>query len=84
VVKNEKVLILVDQFEELFRYKSTGTGLMPAENATRFVNLIETSVNQTEAEYITIITMRSDFIGECAHFQAFTQLINNSNYWYLT
>jgi hypothetical protein len=24
--------------------------------------------------------MRSDFIGECAHFQGFTQLINNSNY----
>jgi WD40 repeat protein len=78
--KNEKVLILVDQFEELFRYKTAGTELVPAEHASAFVGLIESSVYQKEAEVYTIITMRSDFIGECAHFQVFTQLINNSNY----
>ena len=77
---NEKVLILVDQFEELFRYKAAGAGLMKGENAAGFVKLIEDSVGQKEAEIYTIITMRSDFIGECAHFQVFTQLINNSNY----
>jgi WD40 repeat protein len=86
VVKNHmenytgKILILVDQFEELFRYSSSGIGLMPEENATRFVNLIEDAVNQNEVGVYSIITMRSDFIGECAHFQGLTQLINNSNY----
>ena len=45
-----------------------------------FVRLIEGAVGQTDTEVYTIITMRSDFIGECAHFQGFTQLINNSNY----
>jgi hypothetical protein len=77
---NKKVLILVDQFEELFRYRTTGAGSILAENAAGFVKLIEYSVNQTDAEVYTIITMRSDFIGECAHYQGFTQLINNSNY----
>jgi WD40 repeat protein len=75
-----KVLLLVDQFEELFRYKSTGAGLLLGENAAAFVSLIEEAVNQNEAQVYTIITMRSDFIGECAHYQGFTQLINNSNY----
>jgi WD40 repeat protein len=77
---SKKVLILVDQFEELFRYKTAGTELVPAEHASAFIGLIETSVQQKDAEVYTIVTMRSDFIGECAHFQVFTQLINNSNY----
>ncbi|MEZ5012485.1 MAG: hypothetical protein R2744_13320 [Bacteroidales bacterium] len=33
-----------------------------------------------ESNIHVIITMRSDFIGECAHFQGLTELINNSNY----
>ena len=76
----KKVLILVDQFEELFRYKTAGTELAPAGHASEFIGLIETSVQQKDAEVFTIVTMRSDFIGECAHYQIFTQLINNSNY----
>jgi WD40 repeat protein len=77
---NGKVLLLVDQFEELFRYKSTGTRQVQGENAAAFVSLIEEAVNQSEAQVYAIITMRSDFIGECSHFQGLTQLINNSNY----
>jgi WD40 repeat protein len=80
VTTNDKVLILVDQFEELFRYSTTGKGVVPGENAAKFVNLLENAVNQKAVEIYTIITMRSDFIGECAHFQGLTQLINNSNY----
>ncbi len=84
VIKNyipgKKVLLLVDQFEELFRYKSTGSEVVSADQAASFIGLIEKSVEQREVEINIIITMRSDFIGECAHFQVFTQLINNSNY----
>ena len=77
---NEKVLLLVDQFEELFRYSISGTGLSAWENAAAFVSQLENAVEQTGIEIYTIITMRSDFIGECAHFQGLTQLINDSNY----
>ena len=78
--KKDKVLILVDQFEELFRYEAAGTDVKHEQSATEFVRLIEEAASQTETDVYTIITMRSDFIGECAHFQVFTQLINNSNY----
>jgi WD40 repeat protein len=80
ITKNGKVLILVDQFEELFRYSTTGKGAVPGENAAQFINLLENAVNQKAVEIYTIITMRSDFIGECSYFQGLTQLINNSNY----
>ena len=80
VNKNDKVLVLVDQFEELFRYQAAGTDAKHEESAAAFVRLIEEAASQTETEVYTIVTMRSDFIGECAHFQIFTQLINNSNY----
>jgi hypothetical protein len=78
--KNEKVLFLVDQFEELFRYSMSGAGSGPGQNAITFVNLLENAVTRKGVEIYSIITMRSDFIGECAHFQGFTQLINSSNY----
>ncbi len=77
---NEKVLLLVDQFEELFRYTIKGTGAVASENASSFVSQLEHAVAQTDTEIYSIITMRSDFIGECAHFQGLTQLINDSNY----
>ena len=76
----KKVLLLIDQFEELFRYKSTGSEVVSADQAAAFIGLIEKAVEQRETEIYIIITMRSDFIGECAHYQVFTQLINNSNY----
>lgn len=73
----EKVLLVIDQFEELFRYGSLGAGDTLA--AERFVNSMVSAVNSS-VNIFTIITMRSDFIGECAYFQGLTQLINNSNY----
>jgi len=80
ITGKEKVLILIDQFEELFRYSMSGAGATPGRNAITFVNLLENAVTRKGAEIYSIITMRSDFIGECSHFPGFTQLINSSNY----
>jgi WD40 repeat protein len=77
---DEKVLIVVDQFEEIFRYSSLGRADAVISPAARFVDFMVNAVNQTAVNVYTIVTMRSDFIGECAHYQGLTQLINNSNY----
>jgi len=76
----EKVLIVVDQFEELFRYSTLGKTDPSLAPAGWFVDFLVDTVDQSTGNIFTIITMRSDFIGECAHFQGLTQLINNSNY----
>lgn len=75
---NVKVLLVIDQFEELFRYGALGGKDTLASE--RFVNSMVNAVNQLSVNVFTIITMRSDFIGECAYFQGLTQLINSSNY----
>lgn len=78
--KKKNVFILIDQFEELFRHiKSEGTNEAFNE-ASVFVNLIIKSVTQTEVPVYVALTMRSDFIGDCAQFPELTHLINKSHY----
>jgi len=77
---NEKVLLVVDQFEELFRYSSLGKKDTSVAPTAKFVDSMVNAVSQSAVNVFTIVTMRSDFIGECAHYQGLTQLINNSNY----
>lgn len=78
IAADEKILLVIDQFEELFRYGA----LNSKENlsAERFVNSMVSAAGEGSVNIFTIITMRSDFIGECAYFQGLTQLINSSNY----
>lgn len=78
VSPGEKVLLVIDQFEELFRYGTLGRN--DNRSPERFVNSMVNAVTGDNIDIFTIITMRSDFIGECAYFQGLTQLINNSNY----
>ncbi len=77
---NERILLVVDQFEELFRYSTLSAGGTKGAQAKGFVEKIVRAVSQPDSKIFIIITMRSDFIGECAHYQGLTQLINNSNY----
>lgn len=77
---DERILVVADQFEELFRYSTLSSGNASAASVAKFVDHLVNAVSQTGVDIFTIVTMRSDFIGECAHYQGLTQLINNSNY----
>jgi len=77
---NENFLILVDQFEELFRFKKTANDTESFNETVAFVKLLLESVRQADVPIYIVITMRSDFIGECAQFQELTKLINDSHY----
>ncbi|HLF36125.1 MAG TPA: hypothetical protein VI583_17910, partial [Cyclobacteriaceae bacterium] len=84
IVKNRKkpvnVLLLIDQFEELFRYMKSGPDSNTANTASAFVHLILKSIRQTELPVYIALTMRSDFIGECSQFPDLTHVINRSHY----
>ena len=77
---DENVLILIDQFEELFRYQYSGKESDVLDNVDHFVNLIVNAVKQQDLPVYVVITMRSDFIGDCSPFQQLTRLINDSHY----
>jgi WD40 repeat protein/energy-coupling factor transporter ATP-binding protein EcfA2 len=69
LAKNTNLLLLVDQFEEIFRYYQQGA----AEEAAAFIALL-LAASQHPNIYI-VITMRSDFLGEAALFHDLPQAI---------
>jgi WD40 repeat protein/energy-coupling factor transporter ATP-binding protein EcfA2 len=77
--KDVNYLILVDQFEELFRFKDSHDANSVNETLA-FVNLLIEAVNYPDAPIYVAITMRSDFIGDCAQFPDLTRKINDSHY----
>jgi len=77
---SENLLILVDQFEELFRYQYSSKDSNSLNQSEHFVNLLINAVKQTELPIYVVITMRSDFIGDCSPYQGLTKLINDSHY----
>lgn len=72
-------LILIDQFEELFRFKDSLEANSVNETLA-FVNLLTEAVNYPDSPIYVAITMRSDFIGDCAQFPELTSRINDSHY----
>lgn len=66
------LLVLVDQFEEIFRYRDAKAG--DAINA--FVGLLLASAQFERRRIYVVITMRSDFLGECAQFTNLAEMIN--------
>lgn len=77
---DENVLLLIDQFEELFRYRLRFIEQDSVNESLAYVKLLINAVQQTEMPVYVAITMRSDFIGESGHFQELTSLINQSHY----
>ncbi|MFC2138270.1 hypothetical protein ACFLTE_08855 [Bacteroidota bacterium] len=77
---DENILLMVDQFEELFRYKESRKDSDTFNESESFVKLLVEAAKQKEAPIYIILTMRSDFIGDCSQFQELTELINLSNY----
>ena len=76
---NENVFFLIDQFEELFKYRES-----KVENADNesieYVNLILNTVAQSHSSVYVALSMRADFLGNCSEFPGLTELVNSSNY----
>jgi hypothetical protein len=76
---DKNYLILVDQFEELFRFKDSASA-NSLNDTLAFINLLMEAINYAGAPIFVAITMRSDFIGECSQFPELTEKINDSQY----
>ncbi len=72
------ILILVDQFEEIFRFQRSGAANQ--EQAVSFVNLLLEAGAQRELPIFIIITMRSDYLGDCTEFRGLTEAVNEGEY----
>ncbi|MFL2865990.1 MAG: hypothetical protein ACJZ8Y_12325 [Pirellulaceae bacterium] len=72
------LLIVVDQFEELFRFR--GTSEEHEERATEFVKLLLNAAKTEERSIYVVITMRSDYIGDCSHLPGLAEAVNDGKY----
>jgi WD40 repeat protein len=70
------LLILVDQFEEIFRFRNQGD----ADEADAFIALLLASAEQKDLPIYVVLTMRSDFLGDCAIFRGLPEAINDGQY----
>ena len=77
---HENLLILVDQFEELFRFADLARQRGAGDEAPAFVKLLLEAAQQTAVPIYVVITMRSDFLGDCARFRDLPEAISDSQY----
>lgn len=73
----DKTLVVVDQFEELFRFKER---IEPPRARARFVNLLLKASAELSANCYIVLTMRSEFIGDCVEFRGLPEKLNEGQY----
>ncbi len=71
---------LIDQFEELFRFSMSSHSGKMDDKAIDFVNIILSLSEQTTIPIHVVLTMRADFLGDCAMFYELPEAINKSQY----
>ena len=71
-------LLVADQFEEIFRFHEAGQWQQEAAN--EFVSLLLEAAAQKEVPIYVVLTMRSDFIGECGQFEGLAEMVNRGEF----
>jgi tetratricopeptide (TPR) repeat protein len=77
---SENLLIVADQFEEVYRFEPSPEVEHPDEEASAFVKLLLEATRQTDVPIYVILTMRSDYLGESARFWGLPEAINRGQF----
>jgi len=87
VPDDDNVLVLVDQFEEVFRFAGLDEPAAAAQTTSRrrneslqFAALLLETAQQTERPVHVVLTMRTDFIGDCDQFDGLPEAINTGQF----
>ena len=70
------LLVLVDQFEELFRFHRLGG----TSESNAFVDLLLASAIEPSESIYVVLTMRSDYLGNCPVFRGLPEAMNESQF----
>jgi hypothetical protein len=76
----DNLLLVVDQFEELFRFRRSRAARAGGDDAAAYVRLLIEASRQEPLPIFVAITMRSEFIGECLTFDRLPEAINAGQY----
>jgi hypothetical protein len=83
-----RLLLIVDQFEELFRFHNEGTDDDNSEaekgswrnEALAFVDLLLSTVGARHPQVYLALTMRSDYLGNCDAFRGLPETISRCQF----
>ncbi len=78
VDKKTNYLLFIDQFEEVFRFPPED--LDANQSVKNLIDLMTSTISQSGLPVYIVISIRSDFIGDCARFPELTAAINSSQY----
>jgi hypothetical protein len=76
----DNLLVVIDQFEELFRFKRSSSQQTADDEAAAFVRFLLTASQSDEVPVYIVLTMRSDFLGSCAELHGLPEAINSGQY----
>lgn len=76
----QQIVIVIDQFEEIFRYSPVSTRGIEGDEATDFIDLLVNAVQQPDQGLYLILTLRSEYVSECSRFHSLTNLMNTSSF----
>ncbi|MEE2946839.1 MAG: LamG-like jellyroll fold domain-containing protein [Verrucomicrobiota bacterium] len=78
LAENTNLLLVVDQFEEIFRFRRMSG--ISNEEAGHFITLLLEASEQIDLPIYVVLTMRSDFLGDCAQFRGLAESVNEGEY----
>ncbi len=76
--EDSNLLLVVDQFEEIFRFRQQSR--VSNEEAGHFITLLLEASQQMRRRIYVVLTMRSDFLGDCAQFRGLAEAVNEGEY----
>ncbi len=83
-LEGQTILLVVDQFEELFRFAHAGNDPVAnakwREEAAHFVQTLLEATRERAVAIHVLITMRSDFIGDCAQFYGLPEAVSATQF----
>jgi WD40 repeat protein/energy-coupling factor transporter ATP-binding protein EcfA2 len=80
VVKRRNILLVIDQFEEIFRFGHSENTPDGGRQGAEFIDLLISLINQRELPVHVVITMRSDYLDHCTEYKGLTEMINRGYY----
>src|SRR5215472_2495334 len=80
LAQGQDILIVIDQFEELFRYQRAAATHREKDRAALFVQLLLEAARDKGCRVSVVITMRSEFLGDCALFFGLAEQLNQGTF----
>jgi len=80
---SKKTMVIVDQFEELFAFRrenSKSKDVITRDEAAAFVSMLLYSCSNIDKRVWVVLTMPSDFIGNCEAFLKLPETVSESQF----